>query len=440
MKVRSSTLKLLILFSFMCIAFTSLAQSVRISGTVTGEGQKPLEGAAVQVVNKPTVGTLTDAAGHYTLVVDKTDEVSFTYTGYLTESRSVGENTVIDMALTLDDAEMDEIVVVGYGTMRKSQITGSVSKLDDRVLETGARANPASALAGTIPGLRVQQTSGRPGAMPSVVLRGGTNYDGSGSPLVVVDGIIRNGMHDINQNDIESLEVLKDASATAIYGARANNGVILITTKQGKAGRAEISVKYQKGINTINNPYEFLNAEDYIYWSRKAIQTSGTYEASRLSQLTGAGPFGTGNRYFNTSNNTYYDGNVTSTAVWSTMILDQYNREKLADGWKTMIDPIYGDTLIYNFFDYKKVALRDYATTDDINVSAMGGNDKGKYYAGVGYYSETGLPVNTFYKRLSFVLNAEYKIKPWLTTNSNLNFVYATWSDPVSNSDGRYMA
>lgn len=433
-------LKPWLLLALFCFGYIANAQTKRITGTVLGEAQRPLEGAAVQVVGSTTSGTLTDAAGQYSLVVDATDEISFSYTGYLTESRTVGENTVIDIALTLDDAEMDEIVVVGYGTMRKSQITGSVSKLDDKVLETGARANPASALAGTIPGLRVQQTSGRPGAMPSVILRGGTNYDGSGSPLVVVDGIIRSGMYDINQNDIESMEVLKDASATAIYGARANNGVILITTKQGKAGRSEITAKYQRGFNYFNNPYTFLSAEDYIYWSRKAIQTSGIYEPSRLSQLTSAGPFGTGNRFYDPATDTYYDGNQTSTAVWSTMKLDQYNRRKLADGWQTMVDPVYGDSLIYNYFDYKKVALRPYAATNDVNLSAMGGNDKGKYYAGIGYYHETGLPVNTYYQRLSFVLNADYKIKPWLTTNSNLNFVTANWRDPVTNSEGRYMA
>ncbi|MCU7694776.1 SusC/RagA family TonB-linked outer membrane protein [Haoranjiania flava] len=433
-------LKLLLLLAMLCLGYFTDAQIQRVVGTVTGEGQKPLEGAAVQIVGKPTTGTLTDDFGKYAINAEKGDVLNVSFTGYESQRVTVGDNTTINISLVLSDNAMDEIVVVGYGTMRRSQITGSVSKLDERVLETGVRANPASALAGTIPGLRVQQTSGRPGAMPSVVLRGGTNYDGSGSPLVVVDGIIRGSMSDINQNDIESIEVLKDASATAIYGARANNGVILITTKQGRTGRSEIEIKYQRGINTINNPYDFLNAEDYIYWSRKAIQVSGIYEPGRLSQLTAASPFGTGNLFYNPTNNTYYDGNQTASAVWSTMKLDQYNRKKLADGWKTMIDPVYGDTLIYNFFDYKKAALRDHANTNDVNVSAMGGNDKGKYYAGVGYYHELGLPINTYYKRLSFVLNGEYKIKPWLTTNSNLNFVTANWRDPVTNTEGRYMA
>jgi TonB-dependent SusC/RagA subfamily outer membrane receptor len=330
--------------------------------------------------------------------------------------------------------------VVGYGTQRKSKITGSVSKLDPKVLQSGVRSNPASALAGTIPGLRVQQTSGRPGAVPNIVLRGGTNYNGSGAPLVLVDGLIRAGFFEVNQEDIESMEVLKDASATAIYGARANNGVILITTKKGKAGTSKITVGSKVGINKLNLPFEFLSARDYLYWSRNAVKTSGIYDASRLSQLTTAGPFGTGNRYLDGSGNVI-DGNVNSLGVWSTMKLDNTNRHKLNDGWETMIDPVNGtDTLIFNNFNYKDYALRPYSLTQDHNVSMSGGNDKGKYYAGFGMYNEKGLPINTFYRRFTFVLNSEYKIRSWLTSSSSLNFANAKWRDPVTNSEGNYLS
>ncbi|RVT45928.1 SusC/RagA family TonB-linked outer membrane protein, partial [Rubrivivax albus] len=134
-------------------------------------------------------------------------------------AQEVKIETANDLTVTLAPSatKMDEVVVVGFGTQKKSKITGSVSKLDPKVLQTGVRSNPASALAGTIPGLRVQQTSGRPGAVPSIVLRGGTNYNGTGSPLILVDGLVRAGFFEVNQEDIESMEVLKDASATAIY-------------------------------------------------------------------------------------------------------------------------------------------------------------------------------------------------------------------------------
>ncbi|HRN44117.1 MAG TPA: TonB-dependent receptor plug domain-containing protein, partial [Flavobacterium sp.] len=185
------------------------------------------------------------------------------------------------------------------------------------------------------PGLRVQQASGRPGAVASIVLRGGTNYDGSGSPLVMVDGFLRDSFSEVNPDDIASIEVLKDASATAIYGARANNGVILITTKKGKAGVSNITVSTKLGINTLNIPFEFLNAKDYLNWSRKAIQTSGSYDPSRLSQLNSTGPFGTGNLYKDGSGN-ILDGNKTSSAVWSPMFRNSINEELLGQGWQTM--------------------------------------------------------------------------------------------------------
>jgi len=133
-----------------------------------------------------------------------------------------------------ETAKLDDVIVVGYGTQRKSSVTASIAKLDKRILESGMRSNPAQALSGTIPGLRVSTTSGRPGALPDIILRGGTNFDGTGSPLIIVDGQYRPNLSDLNSEDIESLEVLKDASSTAIYGARASNGVILITTKRGK--------------------------------------------------------------------------------------------------------------------------------------------------------------------------------------------------------------
>jgi TonB-linked SusC/RagA family outer membrane protein len=296
----------------------------------------------------------------------------------------------------------------------------------------------------------VQQTSGRPGAVASIVLRGGTGYDGVGSPLVIVDGFLRSGFSEINQDDIASIEVLKDASATAIYGARANNGVVLITTKKGKEGVSEISFQSKAGINKLNNPFNFLDAGQYIDWSRRAIVTSGLYEPSRLTQLNGPGPFGTGNIYKDLAGN-YYDGNVNSSAVWSTMFLDNINKEKLAAGWQVMKDPVptnasgvydpagtYKD-IIYKNFNYADYALKPQSLTQDYNVAMTGGNDKGKYYSSLGYYTEKGMPINTFYNRLTFLFNAEYKLKPWLTSTSSLNFADAKWRDPALIGEGDYL-
>lgn len=419
------------------IALSAFSQNGTIKGTITDATGGGIPGAAIKIKGT-NLGTSTDADGKFAIVAKAGDVLVISSTGFAKKEITIGKSTTLNIKLQDAEEHLDEVIVVGYGTQRRSKITGSVSKLDPKVLETGVRSNPASALAGTIPGLRVQQTSGRPGATPNIILRGGTEYDGSGSPLILVDGLVRDGFDDINQDDIESMEVLKDASSTAIYGARANNGVILITTKKGKVGQSQISIKSKTGINKLNVPFDFLNARDYLYWSRTAVKNSGVYDAGRLTQLTSVGPFGTGNLFKDGAGN-ILDGNKTANAVWSTMKLDNNNRVKLQDGWQTMIDPINGtDTLIFNDFDYGAYALKDYSLTQDYNASVNGGNEKGKYYAGLGYYTEDGMPINTFYNRLTFLVNGEYKVKPWLTSNSSLNFADADWRDPINN-EGNYV-
>lgn len=438
--MRSVYLKLGLLIACFIMTASVWSQSKKITGTVLSqEDNSPLSGVSIIVKGK-NIGTQTNSSGQFSIDAATGDVLVVSSVGFASKEVAVTGDAVITIALQSSASKMDEVVVVGYGTQKKSKITGSVSKLDARVLQTGVRSNPASALAGTIPGLRVQQTSGRPGSTPNIVLRGGTNYNGSGSPLIIVDGLVRDGFSEINQDDIESIEVLKDASATAIYGARANNGVILITTKKGKAGVAKITVSSKVGINKLNIPFEFLDAREYLYWARTSVKTSGIYDASRLTQLTSSGPFGTGNSFLDAGGN-IIDGNVNSLGVWSTMKLNNTNRQKINDGWQTMIDPVNGtDTLIFNNFNYKDYALRSQALTQDYNVSMSGGNDKGKYYAGFGAYDEKGMPINTFYKRFTFVLNSEYKVKPWLTSYSGLNFADAKWRDAVTNTEGNYLS
>lgn len=218
-------------------------------------------------------------------------------------------------------------MITAYGGKQlRTKVTNSISKVKEDVLNKGSFTNPAQALSGAVSGLRVQQTSGNPGAAPTMVLRDGTNLDGTGSPLVVVDGQVRASMADINPEDIESMEVMKDVGVTAIYGARANNGVILITTKRGKEGHSEIRFKAKVGINSYNSNYEFLNGDDYLYWIRTAHQKAAqVYQVdgkwygwkANLNDLSAAQPYGTGNIYFN-ADGTVADGNKNSSAVWST--------------------------------------------------------------------------------------------------------------------------
>jgi TonB-linked SusC/RagA family outer membrane protein len=434
----------------MCLVMLiANAQNSNITGRVTDSSGGGVPSAGI-LIKGTKVSTVTDGSGNFSIPAKQGDILVISYIGFVSKEITVGSQSAINVTLAEDNQALDEVVVVGYGTIKKSSLTGSVSKLDTKVLETGVRSNPGSALAGTIPGLRVQQTSGRPGATPNIVLRGGTSFNGGGSPLVVVDGLVRGGLSDINQDDIESLEVLKDASAASIYGARAANGVILITTKKGKSGTSNISLKSKVGFNKLNLPFEFLTGEEYIYWSRKAIETSGSYDASRLSQLNTTGPFGTGNLYKD-ANGVPYDGNLNAGAVWSPMFRNSANEELLGKGWLSMLDPLKTNAagaydpngtnkeILYKNFDYSKYALRSQALTQDYNLNMSGGNENGNYYAGLGRYDEKGLPINTFYNRLSFVFNGEYKLKPWLVSTSKLNFVTAKWRDPTTNSEANYL-
>lgn len=427
--------KILLILSLCFSQIFAYAQTV-LRGLVQSDLKETL--ADVSVVNESqNIVSRSSTNGEFSINAKIGDVIKFRSVGYTTQTITLQDLDFLTISLIANDEELEEVVVVGYGSIKRSNLTGSVSRLDKRVLETGVRANPASALAGTIPGVRVQQTSGRPGSVPNIVLRGGTTYGGGGSPLVIVDGLIRSGFQDINQDDIESIDVLKDASATAIYGARAANGVVLITTKRGKEGMSNITLRSKTGIDKLNIPFDFLNAEDYLFWSRKAVATSGQYLPNTLNQLTAVGPFGTGNLYKDAAGN-ILDGNKVNTAVWSTMFLDDSNRELLNQGWKTMIDPVTGRELIYTNFDYTDYALKKNPVTQDYNLAFTGGNDKGKYYSSLGKYYQQGSTINSYYDRLTYILNGDYKIKPWIESQSSLNFAHTKWRDQA-NGEGNYM-
>ena len=344
---------------------------------------------------------------------------------------SIGYETVevtwngspLTVVLRDDYNVLDEVVVTGYGgTQLRSKLTNSIAKVDEKALTVGTFTNAASSLAGAVSGLRVIQTSGNPSAAPSIVLRGGTNLDGSGSPLVVVDGQLRDDMGEINNDDIESIDVLKDAGATALYGARASNGVILITTKRGKVGTSEIRFKAKAAFNFMNQPFEYCDAGDYIYWMRSAYNNSHWANKATLSAVY---PYGLGQT------------EVTNSTVWNILRKTDANSYLLQKGWSEMTDPVDGATKIL----YKSTNPADYninnpTLTQDYTVSMSGGNDKGRYYASIGYNDAKGLPVSTFYKRLSFLFNGSYNLNRWLTSNSSVNFVRALYRDMPGSFSG----
>jgi TonB-linked SusC/RagA family outer membrane protein len=438
----------------LLMSFSQVSAQKMVKGSVTDAADGSTIPGVNVVVKGTTVGTLTDIDGNYTLNVPAgKEEISFSMVGYTTATLAIGNQSVINVALKTSVQAIDEVVVVGYGTQSRSKVTSSIEKVDMKLMETGMRSNPAQALSGAVPGLRVVTSSGRPGSVPTIVLRGGTNFDGTGSPLIIMDGQIRGSLSDINPEEIESMEVLKDASATAIYGARASNGVILITSKKGKAGAATVTVKVKHGTNYLNTPYDFVDATNYIKWSRLGAEQAIKNGTLAASNVAGVGPRGTGNMYKDAAGN-ILDGNYDSRAIWSVMRLDANNQELLSQpGWKQMKDVIktaangnydpngnYYD-LIYKDFNYGDYGLNKTAQTQDYNINFTGGNDRGKYFANLGYYDEGGLSLETFYKRINFAFNGDYKIKDWLTSESGIQFVTAKWRDQsLQNGETNYWA
>ena len=430
-----------ILLLMLCLlgSIGAMAQTKPITGTVTDALGETVIGASVVEVGT-TNGTITDIDGKFTLNMNPNGKIRVSFVGYETQTIDLKGKTSVQIQMKEDAEMLAEVVVTGYGGKQlRTKVTNSISKVKEETLKQGLYSNPAQALSGAVAGLSVSQTSGNPGSAPTLVLRGGTNYDGSGSPLILIDGQVRSSLSDINPDDIESMEVLKDAGATAIYGARANDGVILVTTKRGKSGRAEVNLKAKFGLNYFKNSYNFLDAGDYIYWMRTGYKNayvdgmkhpdgSNVKSWSSLNSLTSATPYGTGNSYFASDGVTPLDGNKTTAAIWSTMKYADNLAFLLNQGWQTMTDPIYGDKLIYKNTDIADFNVQTPAFSQDYNLSVSGGNDKGSYYAGLGYNKSDGTAYGNWYKRITFTFNADYKLKEWLTSNSSFNFADATWN------------
>lgn len=373
----------------------ALAQGHVVSGQVSSaEDNMTIPGVNVSIKGT-TVGTVTDMEGDYSLTVpDGAGTLVFSFIGFSTQEIPIDNRTVINVVLESGTTAMDEVVVVGYGTQSREMLTSSIAKLDNEVLASAPRSNLGSALQGTVSGLQVVNRTGQPGAAPSIILRGGASINNPGAPLVVVDGIIRS-MNDISPDDVESMELLKDAASTAIYGARANNGVILITTKSGKAGRAEVSYKFTGGLNKMRQGYRYFGAKDFIYYNRLGDLNSGR----SLSEVNSSRGYG-------------LLSDPANLASFDIRVFDESTEHLLAEGWETVEDP-YGGTIIFKDHggEIEDLVFRD-TYTHNHYVSVNGGNDKGKYFASFDSYNEDGIIVGSEYKRYTGTINGSYRVRP----------------------------
>ena len=407
----------LTLMALLCMQTIVGAQQKIVSGQILSEDGLSLPSVTV-IVKGTTNGTTSDIDGNYSIYANNEDVLVFSFIGFISQEIPVAGQSEINAVLVEDTEQLDEVIVVGYGTQTRSQMSTSVSKLDTKVLESSPRANLATALQGTIAGLRVTNNTGQPGSTPSIVLRGGTSFSGSGSPLVLIDGI-EGSFYALNPEDVASVEVLKDAASTAIYGAKAANGVVLITTKSGTPGQSSISYKYKRGTNKRRKGYDYLNGEQFIRMNRLAVQD--------YTRVTGKTNFD--NAFLNGTTSGFATGNNTTDSPYTTQFLSDDNRYLLNQpGWNTMPDPLDASkTILYMENDMSELFFQD-SYVDDHYLSFDGGNEKGTYSLGLGYMDNNGIVFGSGFERYSGKLNSTYNVKDNVKVSTSILYSNSTFT------------
>lgn len=385
-------------FIWLLGVFAASAQSSLVTGRVTDKTGQGLPG--VNVIKKgTTTGTSTDGNGSFSIEASNNDILIISFIGYQTQEILVGNQSRFDVNLEEDIATLQEVVVVGYGTQKKSDLTGSVASVGGDKLRGTITANVNQALQGRIAGVSVTQNSGQPGSAVSIRVRGTASITGGNEPLYVIDGIqqdggageiagfdfaggsngqnyITNPLSGINPNDIESIEVLKDASASAIYGSRAANGVIIITTKRGRAGDSKINYNGFYSLQEVPRKLDMMNLPEYASYQYGVSQE------------------------------------VPSINV----------DERFAD-----------PTLLGNGTDWQDAVYR-VAPLQSHQLSASGGTEKSQYYLSGGYFSQDGIIRNSGFERFSTRLNLDSKVKEWMKVGTSLNF--SITDEVIGRSDG----
>jgi TonB-linked SusC/RagA family outer membrane protein len=392
-----------------------------ITGKVLDNEGKPVVGASVQVVGSDA-GTNTDANGAFSLEVNKPDAVlTVSYVGYESQQVTVGDKTNITIRLVQVNTQLNEVVVVGYGTRKKSDLTGAVATVSAANIKERAAVNFGEAIAGQMAGVQVQQITGAPGGEGLAIrVRGTGSITQSSSPLYVVDGYPMEGgaFNLINPSDIESIQVLKDASSTAIYGSRGANGVVIISTKKGKSGTPTVSFNAFAGVQRVSKEIEVMNRDEYVEWFK-----DGRNQAWLDQPVIPADP----NQAPHSINDLNSRRQLYPSANSLYMIPDGKN------GYK------------YNFFDpasissmpnnnWQDMLFRD-ALMQQYEISVMGGSEKTKYVFAGSYVDQEGISLNTDYKRFNFRTNVESQVTQRLKLGLNLNAFSAGGHEQANGKD-----
>ncbi len=396
--------KFLLLLMLSFVALTMGAQ-VKVTGAVTsGEDGEPMIGATVQVKENRTNGVATDIDGNYSIELQPGQTLMFSYVGYTPVEKKVTASGKMDVVMTPSTSMLQEVVAIGYGTVKKSDLTGSVSTVAaDKLTKTPA-ASLANALQGQAAGVTVNSLSGRPGASAEVRIRGVGTINGA-SPIYVVDGVITDDITFLSPNDIEHTEILKDASATAIYGSRGANGVIIVTTKSGKKNQnGRITFDAYIGMQQRWKKIDVMNAKDF----------ADTFIG--------------------------INGNAASKKI--------YNEQGL-NGWMNIFGSIRNDFFPTVYDETTNPGGFDYAGTDtdwqdevfrngliqNYHLSLDGGGDRFTYSASASWFGQQGIIIGSDYTRFTARLNTSYQIFPWLKIGENISFMSSIAKNAYESGD-----
>jgi len=394
-------LMLLLLFNVQLQAQTSSSQ---ISGRIVDPEGTPLQGVSVSIAGTK-IGSTTDADGRFSINVPNGRKVSLEITsvGFATKTINPGSQTNISITLEKSIAGLDDVVVIGYGTAKKKDVTGAVSSISSKRLMDKPVVNVGQALENKVAGVQViSNGAGIPGSQPMVRIRGTNSINSSNEPLYVVDGVVGvgNPLSTLNPNDIASLDVLKDASATAIYGARGANGVIIITTKRGKSGTPQLDYNGSASVNVMNRHVYTMTSDQLMYTYMQAMANGNKY-----------GTVNPGKDFRPTGSGTSFS---EMPALFKQVPAGSYIIPLIGKDGKSYA-PIYNT-------NWESLIFKPSVSTDQ-SIAIRGGNENAKYSMSLGYTDQNGLMKQSFFRRYTGRLTGDFKVSKWLNVATSLSFI-----------------
>ncbi|MPR33124.1 SusC/RagA family TonB-linked outer membrane protein [Salmonirosea aquatica] len=379
------------------------AQDNMVTGKVTDDGGSALPGVSV-VVKGTTRGTTTDTDGNFRIAAGSNAQLEFSFVGFVAKEVTVGTQSTINVSLAPDVANLEEVIVTAFGSSKKASFTGSAGTISAEKIAVRPITTLASAIAGTTAGVQTTAGSGQPGASPEIRIRGFGSISSGNDPLYVVDGIpYTASIANLNPSDIENITILKDAASTALYGARAANGVVMVTTKKGQKGKNTINVKFTKGLNTRGLPeYDRVGPADYYPLMWESYRNSIAYRATNPVAIPTANADASGRVVSLVGYNVY---DVPAADLVST------------DG---TLNP--NANLIYSPKDLDWAApLMRQGSRDEVNLSFSGAQDKTDYFISMSYLRDKGFLIRSDYDRFTGRMNVNSQMNSWFKTGANLS-------------------